>query len=401
MGIVLPLAENGKEDLAKADHATIRLFRVQGGREDKPQDDIKAYMWQPCNPKNAADFSAIAYYFGRKLNEELKVPIGLIGAGYGGTSIEQWMPENAYKTDKTLADCVAKFAEQEAAFPKLKGEWDKKKAVWEEAKAAVLATRPTATTGQGVPYPPSPIYSPSQFNSKLYNSTIAPLRRVAMAGILWYQGENNVGDAASYARQFPAMIRHWRAELGQGDLPFLFVQIADGAVQTSSGDPNRVCPMSELRNAQLAGLSLPKTAVVVTLDCGEPNSSHPKYKLPVAERLARAALAVKYGKEIPNYSSPIFDSLKADGEKLIVKFKQCDGGLVIKGDKLTGFILAGADGKFFHADAKADGDSVTLTSPKVPKPVSVRYAWGLVPPYSLYNKANLPAPVFQAGEIDK
>jgi sialate O-acetylesterase len=340
----------------------------------------------------------VAFYFGRKLNEELKVPIGLIYSG--GTPIEVCVPADAYKTDPTLAEFPAKFAAREAAFPKVKEDWDKKMAQWEAKKAEILATQPAATPGKGLPYPPAAIYPPSQTVGTIYNSTIAPLRRVAMAGVIWYQGESDVGDAAGYAKQFPALIRAWRKNLGQEDLTFLFVQIADGVTVSTANDPNRPCPMSELRHAQTSALALPRTAMVVTLDLGEPNNAHPKYKQPVADRLARAALAIKYGRDIPNYSSPTFDSLKVDGDKLIVKFKHAEGGLVVKGDKPSGFIIAGSDGKFFHAEARVDGDGVVLANPNVPKPVSVRYSWGLVPPYSLYNKVDLPLGVFQAGEID-
>ena len=395
MGMLLPLSEHGKEDAAKADFPAIRVARGSGGHTDTPQDDIKGLMWQPCNPQNAATFSAVAFYFGRKLHEELKVPIGLIVGG--GTPIEVCMPPDAYKTDPTLAEFPAKFAVREAAFAKVKEENEKKQAQWEKKKAEILATQPTATLGIGLPYPPPAVYPPSQTVGASYKSTIAPLRRVALAGVIWYQGESDVGEAAAYAKQFPALIRHWRKNLGQEDLPFLFVQIADGATSSTANDANRPCPMSELRHAQTSALALPRTAMVVTLDLSEPNTAHPKYKQPVADRLARAALAIKYGRDIPNYCSPTFDSLKADGDKLVVKFKHAEGGLVVKGDKATGFIIAGADGKFFHAEARVDGDTVILASPKVPNPVSVRYSWGLVPPYSLYNKADLPLGVFQAG----
>ncbi|MCL2641248.1 MAG: sialate O-acetylesterase [Phycisphaerales bacterium] len=411
MGWQLAWSENGAEEAAKADHPALRFFPCQGSKADVPQDDVKHYQWTQCNPKSANTFSAVAYYFGKKLNADLKVPIGLIGAGYGGTAIEQWMAEETYKTDPTLAGFAAIFAAKEAAFPKLKEEWDKKQAQWEAKKAEILATNPAAKPGAGIPYGPNPIYPPSDFNYKLYNSTVSPLRNVSVAGFIWYQGESNVGDAPGYAKQFPAMIRHWRKHIGHGeggDLPFLFVQIADGATTGTADQPNRLNGMSELRASQLTALALPKTAMVVTLDVCEANNAHPKYKEPVGSRLAIAALAVKYGKEIPNYSSPLMESMKSDGGNLVLKFKFADGGLVSKENqntpknaKLTGFAVAGADGKFFLADAKIDNDTITVSSSDVKAPVSVRYAWGLVPAYTIWNKADLPLGTFQAGEIGK
>jgi len=277
-------------------------------------------------------------------------------------------------------------------------------AEWEAKKKEILATKPDATVGKGIPYPPPAVRPPSAIIGSAYNGLIMPLRRVAISGVIWYQGESDVGDAAGYTKQFPAVIRHWRQTIGGGggDFPFLYVQIADGA-STPVLDPNRPNSMSELRNAQLAALALPNTAMVVTLDVCQPNDAHPIYKRPVGERLARAAFALKYGQNIPNYSSPVLDSLKVDGDKLVLKFKLADGGLISKNEdkKVTGFTLAGPDGKFFFADATIDNDTITVSSPSVKAPTVVRYAWGLMPQYCVFNKADLPLGTFQAAATAK
>ena len=202
MALALKVCDNGAEEVAKATQPTIRLF-LAGAAGPRPlREDLNSLGWSVCDPAHAASFSGVAYYFGRKLNEELKVPIGLIEAGYGGTANEQWMPAEAFNTDKTLADYPAKFAALEAAYPKLKEEYDKKKAEFDTALAKVNATQPGVKAGQsGFGLPPSPVAprQPSVMVGKLYESSVVPLRRVALSGIIWYQGENNVGEHGVFA----------------------------------------------------------------------------------------------------------------------------------------------------------------------------------------------------------
>ena len=389
----MSVAKNGEEEIKKADYPSIRLFVIRAPRQEEPRDDFLGYpgtkvpggQWWVCNPKNIAQFSAVAYYFGRNLLTELKRPIGLIGEGIGGTSIEEWTSQETFKTDPELSAYPAKIADYEKKYVELKADYDKKSEAW---RAAPEKDRPK--------YAPTRPLQPWEAYGGLYNALIEPLAKTPMTGILWYQGENNVNDGAGYAKMFPAMIRSWRRTFAQGDLPFLFVQLPN--IGDRLADFNRTFGISELREAQMAALPLPRTAMIVTIDVGEAHSAHPVDKVPVGDRLARAALALAYGQNIVNPFCPLFESMKVEGPKLTVKFKFAEGGLVARGDKPVGFAIAGTDGKYFTADAVIAGDTVALTSDKVPAPVSVRYAWTLNPEVNLYNKADLPVSPFRAGE---
>ena len=226
----------------------------------------------------------------------------------------------------------------------------------------------------------------------LYNAMIAPLIPYSIRGAIWYQGESNAGRAYQYRSLFPAMIKNWRIDWGQGYFPFLFVQLANFmAVDTEPVDS----AWAELREAQLMTLALPNTGMAVIIDIGEADDIHPKNKQDVGKRLALWALAKTYGKDLV-YSGPIYKSMKTDGNKIILDFEHTGGGLVAKGgEPLKGFAIAGADRKFVWADAKIDGDTVVVSHDEISVPVAVRYGWANNPVCNLYNKEGLPAAPFR------
>jgi sialate O-acetylesterase len=219
---------------------------------------------------------------------------------------------------------------------------------------------------------------------------IAPLISFPIAGAIWYQGESNADRAYQYRTLFPAMIHNWRAEWGQGDFPFLFVQLANyKKIQEQPGDSD----WAELREAQTMALKLPNTGMAVIIDIGEADDIHPRNKQDVGLRLALAAEAVAYGKK-QAYSGPMYQSMAVKGKKVHVTFDHADG-LKAKGDTLQGFAIAGADKKFVWAQAQIEGNTVVVWSKDVPKPVAVRYAWADNPVCNLYNGADLPASPFR------
>lgn len=225
----------------------------------------------------------------------------------------------------------------------------------------------------------------------LYNGMIAPLTSLAIRGVIWYQGEANSGSdrAPLYARLFQTMIRDWRNHWGEGDFPFLFVQIASWNTAAEDLWP-------DVRNAQRQALALNNTGMAVTIDIGDPVDIHPKNKQDVGLRLALAARAIAYGEKI-EWSGPLYRQVTQEEHALRVWFDHANG-LGAKGPALTGFEVAGADGKCVAAEAKIEGASVVVSSATVPTPVSVRYAWAANPTCNLINREGLPASPFQALE---
>ncbi len=229
----------------------------------------------------------------------------------------------------------------------------------------------------------------------LYNGMIAPLVPYGIKGAIWYQGESNAGRAWQYRTLLPALIKNWRNDFKVGDFPFYIVQLA--AFTQTAPEP-RENDWAELREAQTwTAKNVPNCGLAVAIDIGEANDIHPKNKKDVGRRLAFAALAQTYGKDIP-YSGPWYRSMSVEGSAIRLRFDHIDGGLSVHGDQLKGFAIAGGDRKFVWADARIDGDTVIVSSPQVAKPVAVRYAWDTNPVCNLFNKAGLPAVPFRTDD---
>ncbi len=379
----LSKAANAASEIPAADYPNLRGFLVPRGASDEPEQNTTG-KWVVCSPARAGGFSAVGYFFGRDLSKELGVPVGLIMSSVGGSPAEAWtrrdaleeqMPEVVLEQKRAVADYPAALAKYQTDEPRLLQEWT---AACEQAKAA----------GQPEPRSPTPPQDP-QTNirrpSGLFNAMIRPLIPYAIRGVIWYQGEGNNGRAQAYQKLFPLLILDWRAQWGQGDFPFLFVQIA----------PNKDMSPA-IREAQLLSWkSTHNTAMVVTTDVGDANDIHPTRKEPVGQRLAFAARALAYGEKI-EYSGPVFESVRFDGPRALVTFSHIGGGLVAKDGELKGFTIASADGKFAPASALIEGSTVVVTADGVTKPTAVRYGWANVPDVNLFNEAGLPASPFRS-----
>jgi sialate O-acetylesterase len=243
-----------------------------------------------------------------------------------------------------------------------------------------------------LPVMPQPIGSNPNIVTVLYNGMIAPLVPFGIKGAIWYQGESNAGRAVQYRTLLPAMIRDWRSRFGAGDFPFLIVQLAN----FMAADPEpQDSAWAELREAQLlTAIHVPATGLAVAIDIGDANDIHPRNKAEVGRRLALGALSICYGLQVECWG-PIYWGMERQGKEIRIRFDHLGGGLVAKGERLTGFAIAGRDGKFVWADARIDGDTVVVSSPKVERPKAVRYGWGNNPACNLYNKAGLPAVPFR------
>jgi len=229
----------------------------------------------------------------------------------------------------------------------------------------------------------------------LYNAMINPLLPYGMKGVIWTQGASNAERAYQYRTLFKTMINDWRNLWGQGDFPFLYVQLANWQAVKSHPVEDE---WAELREAQAMALELPNTGMVVAIDIGEEIDIHPRNKQDVGKRLALIAKAKVYGKDIP-YSGPIYKSMKIEGNKIRMQFEYTDTGLKIKGsNNLKGFAIAGKDKKFVWAKAKIEGDEVVVWNTNIKDPVAVRYAWDINPDCNLYNGANLPTVPFRTDD---
>ncbi|MFA7235265.1 MAG: sialate O-acetylesterase [Phycisphaeraceae bacterium] len=248
-------------------------------------------------------------------------------------------------------------------------------------------------SGPGGPNKPLGDKTPNN-PAALWNGMTEPISPYAIQGVIWYQGESNAGRAYQYRKLFPDMIGDWRKLWGD-DTSFLFVQLAN--FMKAQTDPGEKSAWAELREAQDMALKLPRTAMATAIDVGDANDIHPKDKQTVGHRLALGALAVTYGKPVV-YQGPTYDSIKIEGDAIRIKFTHTDAGLKCKGEKLTGFAIAGEDQKWYWADASIDGNTVVVKSPEVPHPVAVRYGWANNPAMSLYNGKDLPAPPFRSDD---
>jgi len=228
----------------------------------------------------------------------------------------------------------------------------------------------------------------------LFNGMVAPLQPYGIKGAIWYQGEANAGRAWQYRKLLPAMIKDWRSTWGEGDFPFLIVQLANFGKDKPDGGST----WAELREAQaLTARNVPHCGMSVTIDIGNPANIHPTDKQDVGKRLALQAEKLVYGRDVLE-AGPTYVSMAVDGPAIRVKFDHVGGGLAPKGDKLEGFSIAGEDQKFSPAEAKIDGDSVVVSSPSVAKPVAVRYGWANSPTCTLYNREGLPAAPFRTDD---
>lgn len=354
-----------EEDVKKAKYPEIRLCLIPQVLGLEPQKDVKA-SWAVCSPQSVLGFSAVAYFFGSELHQELDVPIGLISTNWGGSSAEAWVSEEVLR--KEFSEFKPEFSEYEKHLKKGDGLYENRA---KDKPKGLSQTSPAV----------------------LYNTMIEPLLSFAMRGVVWYQGESNVKNPEQYRTLFPAVIQDWRSRWGQGDFPFYYVQIAPFVYKQEK------IPVAFLREAQLMALSEPNTGMVVTMDIGDAANIHPKEKKPVGERLALLALARTYGKEDLVDSGPLYESQEIEGENIRIHFTSLGTGLASSDDEaLTHFTIAGRNKKFYPADAVIDGDTIVVRSKKVPRPAAVRFGWGNADEPNLMNKEGLPSSSFRTDD---
>jgi sialate O-acetylesterase len=519
-------SERYAEDIASANNPLIRHFWIPTMTDlQQAHDDLPTGYWKSANPQDVLQFSAVAYFFAKKLFDKYGLPIGLINASVGGTPIEAWTSEEGLKEFPSLLTTIQKNKDtayvnganraarawssslprpqdqglqgtpwySTAYTPKnwrtitVPGYWEDQGIrnldgiVWYrkeitlpasmsgragrmalgrivdadvvyvngqqvgttgyqypqrrysipdgllKAGKNVVVVKVTNNSGKGGFVPDKPYYiaagndtldlkgdwqykvgaafePPKNFvagvseanqPTSLYNAMLAPATHHTIKGILWYQGESNIRNAAEYEKLLPALIRDWRSKWQQGDLPFLFVQLPNyDDVQYLPTES----PWAVLREGTRKTLSVPSTGMAVTIDVGEWNDIHPDRKKEVGERLALAAMKVAYGEKAIVHSGPLVQSGTLDGNKIMLTFSNTGSGLTTAdGEALSSFAIAGADKKFVWANATIKDDKVIVWSDAVAAPRYVRYAWADNPDNpNLFNKEGLPASPFQA-----
>ncbi len=354
-----------EEEVAASAHPLIRLFNVPGHTVSPLPKDQGAGNWQPCAPNSSRGFSAVGYFFGRRLKQELGVPVGLIGSNWGGTRIEPWTTLAGFESVPELS------------------------AIVRQVKGYEVGTR----VGGGDP-------------SAIYNSMVHPLTPFAMRGAIWYQGESNGSEGDSYYQKKHALVNGWRKVFRNEDLAFYWVQLAN--FQRPNRNPAGGDGWAKIREAQTRALDIPGTGMAVITDIGAANDIHPRNKQDVGWRLAQWALHQTYGMKDLVPAGPFYKSQKIEGGSIRISFHNIGKGLMIgkksglqpteeiKDGKLEHFSITGEDMKWAWAEAVIDGETVVVKSSEVAKPIAVRYAYTMNPERAnLYNREGLPAGPFR------
>jgi sialate O-acetylesterase len=377
-------SENPERAIANSANDQLRLFTVPKLKAEEPVNDLEG-RWEQAGPATVERFSAVAYYFGSELQRARGVPVGLIHTSWGGSPAEVWIREDLLAAHPEFKKAILDPQEERER------RFDEGMAAWQrEAASARAEGRQPATARPRAPW----------WASELYNGMIFPLIPYAIAGAIWYQGESNASRADQYARLLPTLIQNWRADWGQGDFPFLVVQLApwdknrERSIAEITAEPGE-SDWAELREAQwLATKLLPKLGLVVITDAGDKDDIHPQQKQVVGTRLALAARGIAYRERI-TYSGPLFRRMTTSRGRARLYFDHVNGGLEARGGPLRGFQICGTDRQWVWAKAEIDGRRVNVSHPDVPEPIAVRYGWSDFPVANLYNAAGLPASPFR------
>lgn len=381
MEFTLKEAATAARDIPQANQPDLRLFNMQARWRTNPVvwpasalDSInhlqyyKEACWQPCTPDVAKDFSAIAYYFGRVLQDSLKVPIGLICNAVGGSPTEAWVSRDSI----------------EQQLPRILNDWTHNDFVqqWVRERGALNIKEAADVNNQRHPY--QPCY--------LYESGIKPLKAYPIKGVIWYQGESNAQYADLHNRLFKMLVASWRDNWDNPHLPFYYVQL-------SSLDR---LPWQWFRDGQRRLLNeMQNVGMAVSSDVGDSLNVHPTRKQPIGERLARIALHNDYGYANICISGPLIKGMKREDSSLRLYFDYANELTTSDGKAPRTFEIAEEDGCYKPAKAIIDGGTVCVSSPEVKTPRYVRYGWQPYTDANLCNEEGLPASTFCLGQENK
>ncbi|MEQ7799304.1 sialate O-acetylesterase [Pedobacter sp. ASV1-7] len=343
---------NSDQVISAAKNPQIRFFQVKNVSWKKPLENCEG-AWVNTTPISARDFSAVAYFYAKILNEKLNVPIGIIQADWGGTVVEAWMSNES----------LSKFSDE----------------------IKVPAEEDAVNKNKNTP-------------SGLYNAMIKPIQGYGIKGVIWYQGESNRNKPDLYAKLFPAMVKQWRSDWKAGDFAFYYTQIAPYISNSTPLSPALKAlepKVPVLREVQLQSLNrIANSGMAVITDIGAENTIHPPDKENVAKRLSYLALAKTYGDKKVNWAGPTYKSMQVQDGKILLKFTAAEG-LKFSGNESTNFEIAGSDKIFYPAKASITKDGIVVSATEVNKPVAARYAFKAWTVGDLFNKYDLPASSFR------
>ncbi len=393
--------DNDREIQDSARFPLIRQVKFDKINSSIPVADSRNSKWVVCSPQTLRNVTAAGYFFARAIHEKTGIPIGLLDDNWSGSRIEPFIAPEGFMMvpELKVADRHRNAAlDSESGRKRYLAEIDKIKEWCEDAEEQVAEGKAPRTVMPQIP-------EVAGDGAVRYNAMIAPIVRFPIKGAIWYQGCSNGGDDDIYYHKMRALIEGWRKVWNQ-DFPFYFVQLA--SFQQVTDDPAGGNGWAKVREAQRKSLTIPNTGMAVTIDIGDDRDIHPKNKQDVGKRLALWALTHDYGVKDLVYSGPLYKEMKVEGDKIRIHFDHTGSGLMVgrkeglqpttevKDGKLAQFAIAGADRKWYWADAVIDGDTVVVSSPEVKNPVAVRYAFRHNPKgCNLYNREGLPASPFR------
>lgn len=388
MAMTVQSSNNFDAEKAAAKFPLIRHYQESSTHSEKPEAEGKG-AWKACTPENVGGFSAVLYFFGRELHKEVGVPVGLVNTSVGGTPIESWV---AAETQSSDPETKAIFDAQTKAYlafdpAKATAGYEKQVAAW---KLAVDKAKAAKSELPRKPFDPIAMRKLKGGPAGLYNGKVVNLVPYTLRGMLWYQGEGNAGNPGIYEKQLSQLVTSWRAQW-QDEVPFAWVQLPNYRDSDSEGWPR-------IRESMMKVLALPKTGMAITIDIGDPKDIHPKNKQDVGKRLSFWALETVYGRKVAATSGPLPAGHKVEGSSIRVSLKHADGLKTRDGGAVRGLQIAGADKVWKKASGRIEGTEVIVSSPEVPSPVAVRYAWAENPDCNLTNGAGLPATSFRTDD---
>jgi len=399
--------QDAANELANASFPNIRLLKVTAKTSNVSLPDI-AGEWKVCGPTTVNSFSALAYFFGRSLHRELKVPIGLVDCSYRYSYTRSWIAPEGFRQVAELK----KYSDKQDS-------WDPTteigRAAYTAAVDKVEQWLPIAQQAlkDGKPIPPQPLppapitaqdnnYNSIGELSVAYHGMVSPLVPMAIRGVIWSQGENGADPDTNASLR--GLAGGWRKVWGQGDFPFIYEILPQ--VGSPSEKPCGTDSWVAAREGHMKAVTMANAGMVVATDVSD-YIADARNRQDAGYRMAQWALAKEYGRDVV-YSGPLYRSHTVAGDSVTVTFDHIGGGLIagekkgiaplqeLKDGALKHFAIAGADKVWYWADARIVADTVVLRSDKVPAPLAVRYAWCSNPsPANLYNRAGLPAAPFR------